>query len=114
VTTIASSTATTIDIGTSFESPRARLDPPTATTSRISCVAYAVDEIASDEKTASAIVFVIRWCSCSEVAKGRPTSTRLKLSSTVVPSTPGVVAASMPLRAARTTYPVSRHGPATP
>ena len=31
--------------------------PPTAMTNRICCVAYAVDEIASEEKTASAIVF---------------------------------------------------------
>ena len=68
---------------------RARARGSTArprSTNRISCVAYAVDEIASDEKTASAIVLLMRWCSCSEVASGRPTSTRLKLSSTVVPS----------------------------
>ena len=39
-----------------------------ATTNRISSVAYAVDEIASDENTASAMVFGRRWCSCSVVA----------------------------------------------
>ena len=69
VATIASRIATAIEIGTSFESPSARLDGTTAMTNRISCVAYAVDEIASDEKTASAIVLLMRWCSCSEVAK---------------------------------------------
>ena len=55
MTTIASRTATAIEIGTSVLSPSARLDAPTAVTNRISSVAYAVDEIASDEKTASAI-----------------------------------------------------------
>ena len=49
---------------------------------RICWVAYAVDEIASEEKTASAIVFEIRWCSCSEVASGRPTSSRFSVSNT--------------------------------
>ena len=65
MTTIASRTATAIEIGMSVSSPSARLDAPSAVTKRISSVAYAVDEIASDEKTASAIVLVIRWCSCS-------------------------------------------------
>ena len=51
-------------------------------TNRISSVAYAVDEIASDEKTASAIVLVMRWCSCSDVASGRPTKTRFSVSNT--------------------------------
>ena len=58
---------------------------PTAMTKRISSVAYAVDEIASDENTASAIVFGIRWCSCSVVASGRPTRTRLTNASVVDP-----------------------------
>src|ERR1700675_2994222 len=58
-------------------SPSARLEGPTAVTNRISSVAYAVEEMASDEKTASAIVLGIRWCSCSAVASGRPTRTRL-------------------------------------
>ena len=57
MTTIASSSATAIAIGTSTSSPSARLDAPTAVTNRISSVAYAVDEIASDENTASAITF---------------------------------------------------------
>ena len=52
-------------------------------TNRISSVAYAVDEIASDEKTASATVFVMRWCSCSDVASGRPTSSRFSVSNTM-------------------------------
>ena len=52
VATIASRIATVIAIGTSFESPSARLDGATAMTNRISSVAYAVDEIASDENTA--------------------------------------------------------------
>ena len=60
VATIASRMTTTIEIGTSFDSPSARLDGSTAMTKRISCVAYAVEEIASEEKTASAIVLLIR------------------------------------------------------
>ena len=60
VTTIASRIATAMPIGTSLLSPRARLEPPTAMTNRISSVAYAVDEMASDEKTASPIVFGMR------------------------------------------------------
>src|SRR5712692_781659 len=79
------STATAKPIGISLLRPSARLDPPTATTKRISSVAYAVDEIASDEKTASAIVFGIRWCSISVVASGRPTRTRLTNATWAVP-----------------------------
>ena len=55
MTTIARIAATAIEIGMSVSSPSARLDVPTAVTKRISSVAYAVEEIASDEKTASAI-----------------------------------------------------------
>ena len=100
MTTIASRIATAIAIGTSFESPSARLEPPTATTKRISSVAYAVDEIASDEKTASAIVFGIRWCSCSVVASGRPTRTRLTNATSSDPPSPWErpAADSMPSR----------------
>src|SRR6478736_5588790 len=53
--------------------------PPTPTrTSMTSPVAYAVDEIASDEKTASPIVFGIRWWLASSVEIGRPMTTRLR------------------------------------
>ena len=60
--------------------PSARLEAPTAVTKRISSVAYAVEEIASDEKTARPIVFGMRWCSCSEDASGRPTKIRFSVS----------------------------------
>ncbi len=49
-----------IAIGTSFDRPSARLEPPTAVTNKISSVAYAVDEIASDENTASAVALLSR------------------------------------------------------
>ena len=75
-------------IGMSVLRPSARLDPPTATTKRISSVAYAVDEIASDENTARAMVFEMRWCSISVVASGRPTSTRLTNATSSVPPSP--------------------------
>ena len=68
---------TLVPIGTRVSRPSSRLEPPSATTKRISSVAYAVDEMASEEKTASAIVFGIRWCSISVVARGRPTKMRL-------------------------------------
>src|SRR5215510_436532 len=74
---MASSAATTMAIGTRWSRPRARLDVPAAMTKRISSVAYAVDEMASDEKVASAIDLGSFWCSCSELASGRPTRTRL-------------------------------------
>src|SRR6202795_3582962 len=75
--------STAMAIGTSFDSPSARLEPPTAITKRICSVAYAVDEIASDENTASATTFEIRWCSCSDVASGRPTSSRFSVLNTM-------------------------------
>jgi len=54
--------------------------PPTGTsTSRISWVAYAVDEMASDEKTARPIRFEMRWWSASSVASGRPIMKRLSV-----------------------------------
>ena len=77
MTTIARIAATAIEIGMRVLSPSARLDVPSAVTKRISSVAYAVDEIASDEKTASAIVLPMRWCSCSALESGRPTRMRL-------------------------------------
>src|SRR3954471_18428043 len=83
VATIARRIATITAIGTSFDRPNARLDEGTAITKRISSVAYAVDEMASDEKTASATIFEMRWCSCSEVASGRPTSSRFSALNTM-------------------------------
>ena len=44
--------------------------------------------MASEEKTASAIVFGIRWCSISVVASGRPTRTRLTNATSSVPPGP--------------------------
>ena len=52
--------------------------PASTSTSRISSVAYAVDEMASDEKTASATFFESRSCCSSAVAMGRPSIARLK------------------------------------
>jgi hypothetical protein len=74
VTTSVNRIATTMEIGTSLERPSARLDPPTAVTIRISSVAYAVDDSASDANTGRAMSLGSRWCSCSVVAMGRPTS----------------------------------------
>src|SRR4051794_23197707 len=80
--TIARSRATTMAMGTSIWSPRARLDAPAAITNRISSVAYAVEEMASEEKVARAMRFERRWCSDSDEARGRPIRTRLVSSST--------------------------------
>src|SRR3954465_1045492 len=79
-----SNVATAIEIGISVLRPSARLDAAPAVTNRISSVAYAVDEIASDEKTASAIVLLIRGCSCSADDSGGPTKMRLTASSVSV------------------------------
>ena len=46
-------------------------------TIRISWLAYAVDEIASEAKTASAVGIPRRWCCSSSLASGEPTSLRL-------------------------------------
>src|SRR5687768_4531811 len=95
VTTMMRRAATAIDIGTSFESPRARLEAPAAVTKRISSVAYAVDEMGSDEKVARATVLGSRWCSCSAVDRGRPTSSRFSSSNTAGDDRPpGVVPAT--------------------
>src|SRR5436190_24222752 len=94
--TIASRTATTIAMGTSLLSPSARLDAPTATTKRISSVAYAVDDSASDENTARAIVFASRWCSIWVVASGRPTKTRFNTEATAHDVMPRTVAVLSP------------------
>src|SRR4051812_19630365 len=84
-------------MGTSLLRPIARLEPPSAVTKRISSVAYAVDDSASDEKTASAIVFGSRCSSMAVVANGRPTKIRLNVSS--IPDRPQLGAHSMSLSA---------------
>src|SRR5213592_3924370 len=48
--------------------------PARARTSRISCVAYAVELSASDAKTARPTALPIAWCGASAVGSGRPTS----------------------------------------
>jgi hypothetical protein len=48
--------------------------PATARMTMISCVAYAVDDNASDAKTASPTALPIVWCGASAVDKGRPMS----------------------------------------
>ena len=58
--TIANNSATAIAIGISVSRPSIKLDAPTAVTNKISSVAYAVEEIASEEKTARPITFGIR------------------------------------------------------
>src|SRR6478609_716434 len=90
VTTIARRSATAIEMGMRTFRPSARLDAPIAVTNRISSVAYAVEEIASDEKTASAISLGIRWCSWSADEMGRPTRTRL--TTDTILALPGTVA----------------------
>jgi hypothetical protein len=92
--TIASSAATTKAIGTSRLSPIARLEPPTATTNRISSVAYAVDDSASDENTARAIVLGRRCSSICMVANGRPTTMRFSTPVTAMPTLPQAVGAA--------------------
>ena len=47
-------------------------------TMRISWLAYAVDEMASDANTASAVGMPSRWCCSSSLAKGEPTSVRFQ------------------------------------
>ena len=47
-------------------------------TRRISSVAYATDDMLSELKTASAVGFPSRSCSSLDVARGRPSRTRLK------------------------------------
>src|SRR6266849_1348277 len=68
-----------IEIGMTRENASAWLMGATyaaASTRRISSVAYAVEESASDEKTASAVFLVIRSCVKRSVLIGLPTSKR--------------------------------------
>src|SRR6476620_3960850 len=67
---------TTMAMGTSLLRPSARLDAPKAVTKRISSVAYAVDDSASEENTASAMALESRCSSIWVVASGRPTNNR--------------------------------------
>ena len=61
ITTITNSTQTTIAIGTSRSKAAAPIPAWSSNTTRISSVAYAVDEIASDANTGRAIFFDNRW-----------------------------------------------------
>src|SRR5215475_11021870 len=74
MTTIPSSSAIAIEIGKTRWS--ADSDTPTSTAIAAS-VAYATDEIGSDEKIGSASVFDRSVSSSSPVDRGRPISTRL-------------------------------------
>src|SRR5712692_12042771 len=68
-----------IEIGMTRENASAWLMGATyaaASTRRISSVAYAVEESASDEKTASAVFLVSRSCVKRSVLIGLPTSKR--------------------------------------
>src|SRR6266851_3317724 len=68
-----------IEIGMTRENASAWLMGATyaaASTRRISSVAYAVEESASDEKTARAVFFVSRSCVKRAVLIGLPTSRR--------------------------------------
>lgn len=59
-------------IGT--DKPRYAIEPVRARITRISSVAYAVEEIASDAKTASPTFLLITWCARVRVSSGRPIS----------------------------------------
>jgi hypothetical protein len=48
--------------------------PAAARITMISCVAYAVEESASEAKTASPTALPMVWCGASAVASGRPMS----------------------------------------
>ena len=64
----------TASIATVMGTTRENAATPTAgtRTRRISSVAYAVDEMASDESTASAVFLESRSCSRRSLARGRP------------------------------------------
>ena len=66
-----------IEMGISWLSA---IDSPAAgiRTMRISWLAYAVDEIASEANTASAVGIPSRWCCSSSLANGEPTSVRFQ------------------------------------
>ena len=68
---ITSSPTIAADTGSTHESAAV---PAMARMIRISCVAYAVDDSASEEKTASPTPLPIAWCGASAVESGRPIS----------------------------------------
>jgi hypothetical protein len=72
-----SSTAIATETGITYvnEAPEVAV-AATASTSRISSVAYAVEESASEEKTARAVFFVRRSCDASSVLSALPTNSR--------------------------------------
>ena len=76
--------------------------------SSTSSVAYATDDIASEEKTASATVLRSRSCRACASGMGRPTRTRLR-SATLIGAPPVLQAARLPLYDARTAP--QREGP---
>jgi hypothetical protein len=65
----------TAEIGTTYESAEA---PSTARTRRICSVAYATDEMASEERTASAVFLFSLSFSSLSLASGRPNRSCLK------------------------------------
>ena len=71
---MSSSTATPMATGIERESAAV---PARASMMRISSVAYAVEEMASEENTGKAIFLGSRWACSSAVATGRPMSSRL-------------------------------------
>jgi hypothetical protein len=87
VTTTTSITITISEMGT--RESRASSAATGTRTWRISSVAYAVDEIASDAKTARAMIFGSSvWCSSAD-ASGRPTTSRLRTDATEPGNQPG-------------------------
>ena len=89
MTTTASSTTTMIEIGTNLvyaAKPAAAPALDTRNTRRISSVAYAVEEMASLEKTGSATFFESRWCCSSAEARGLPSKILLKELAIRIPS----------------------------
>jgi hypothetical protein len=69
---MANRTTTMIAIGTNGRNAAAPAPAPIKVTTRISSVAYAVDEIASDANTGNAIFFERRWWASSSLEMGLP------------------------------------------
>ena len=72
--TSTSSPTMTAEIGMTYDSAAV---PSTASTSSVCSVAYATDEMASDERTASAVFLFRRSCSSRSLASGLPIRYRL-------------------------------------
>ena len=77
-----SNTQTTMAIGTSGLNAEPPIKACESNTTRISSVAYAVDDNASDAKTGNAISLRSRWCCASVLEIGRPTRIRFNLGTT--------------------------------